>query len=261
MDLIRKGVKLLVALLLSTFLLSQYVGSLLTDQRVSLELEILDLKSEINSRDASLIETQEAYTNTIKTIVENIRLTDSYMFTGGSSYTDTEFNLEMYESILTMDNDFNGLLSFTENFFDSRSKYLADIPNIFPVPYSSDNIITSLFGSRISPITGKIVEHNGIDIMSSFGTRIIATASGVVKAYYPNHWLYGRYLIIKHIDGYESHYAHLDKNYVRRDDKVLQGDIIGLMGNSGRSSGIHLHYMVTKDGVPQNPIFYIRKNK
>jgi len=107
--------------------------------------------------------------------------------------------------------------------------------------------ITSLFGERR---WGHV--HKGLDIANSRGTPINTTASGVV-IFSGYHGGYGKKVMVYHGFGYTTVYAHLDKIMVDVGDEVKQGDTIGLMGNTGNSTGAHLHYEVLVDGIPQDP--------
>jgi murein DD-endopeptidase MepM/ murein hydrolase activator NlpD len=112
--------------------------------------------------------------------------------------------------------------------------------------------ITSLFGERR---WGHV--HKGLDIANNVGTPISVTASGVV-IYSGWHGGYGRKIIIYHGKGFDNFnystvYAHLSKIYVNVGDIVQQGDVIGTMGNTGHSTGPHLHYEVLVNGIPKNP--------
>ncbi len=107
--------------------------------------------------------------------------------------------------------------------------------------------VTSLFGERRWGHT-----HKGLDIANSTGTPINTTASGIV-IYTGYHGGYGKKVIIFHGFGYNTVYAHLSKIKVEVGDEVKQGDVIGLMGNTGNSTGPHLHYEVLVDGIPENP--------
>jgi len=107
--------------------------------------------------------------------------------------------------------------------------------------------ITSLFGERR---WGHV--HKGLDIANSRGTPINTTASGVV-IFSGYHGGYGKKVMVYHGFGYTTVYAHLDKIMVDVGDEVKQGDTIGLMGNTGNSTGTHLHYEVLVDGIPQDP--------
>jgi len=107
--------------------------------------------------------------------------------------------------------------------------------------------ITSTFNERR---WGSI--HKGLDIANSTGTPISSTASGIV-IFSGWHSGYGKKVIIYHMDKYTTVYAHLNEIYVNVGDVITQGQIIGEMGNTGRSTGPHLHYEVYVDGIPQNP--------
>jgi murein DD-endopeptidase MepM/ murein hydrolase activator NlpD len=105
--------------------------------------------------------------------------------------------------------------------------------------------ITSKFGYRTDPKTGKPGEfHNGIDLAVPSGTPIRSPMSGVVEAVLSG-GAGGNELIIRHINGYKTGYAHLSKQLVRKGDKVKQGDVIALSGNTGKSTGPHLHFTLT----------------
>lgn len=121
----------------------------------------------------------------------------------------------------------------------------------FAVPVKSAFRYTSGFGPR----WGRM--HNGTDFASSYGTPIHATADGVVIH---AGWLsgYGRLIKIQHEFGIETRYAHLSKIRVKKGQRVSRGDRIGDMGNSGRSTGTHLHYEVRRNGKPVNPMTYIK---
>jgi murein DD-endopeptidase MepM/ murein hydrolase activator NlpD len=98
--------------------------------------------------------------------------------------------------------------------------------------------------------------HNGTDFASSRGTPIYATGEGMVTF---AGWQsgYGRVIKIRHAFGFETVYAHLNKTRINVGDRVAQGDRIGDMGNTGRSTGVHLHYEVRVGGKPVNPLKYI----
>ncbi|MDZ7834901.1 MAG: peptidoglycan DD-metalloendopeptidase family protein [Alkalibacterium sp.] len=116
---------------------------------------------------------------------------------------------------------------------------------------------TSGFGYRTHPVTGKRGSfHNGTDIAG--GGPIVASRAGTVKsASYSG--TYGYRVIIDHGDGYETLYAHMQPNLsVAPGQRVSQGQQLGIMGTTGRSTGVHLHFIVYKNGTPVNPMNYIR---
>ncbi len=121
----------------------------------------------------------------------------------------------------------------------------------FALPLKSAFRYTSGFGPR----WGRM--HNGTDFAGAHGTPIYATADGVVTH---ADWLsgYGRLVKIQHAFGIETRYAHMSAIYVSEGQKVSRGDRIGAMGNSGRSTGTHLHYEVRLGEKPVNPMIYIK---
>ncbi len=116
--------------------------------------------------------------------------------------------------------------------------------------------LSSPFGYRTHPVTGKWKFHNGVDLANSKGTPIKATRSGTVTvATYGS--TYGYYVTINHGDGFSSLYAHMTHYVVGKGDWVEQGEIIGYMGSTGRSTGPHLHFSVFYNGEAVNPMNYI----
>jgi len=135
---------------------------------------------------------------------------------------------------------------------ESQKSLLACTPAIRP----AKGWLTSPFGFRTSPFTGRREFHKGFDIANRKGTPIVATADGVVKFVGSRRYL-GNYVIIDHGHGMMTRYGHVEKALVKRGDKVKRGDLIAKMGNSGRSTGPHVHYAVYLNGVPVNPATYI----
>ena len=120
---------------------------------------------------------------------------------------------------------------------------------------------SSNFGYRIHPITGKRHLHAGIDYAANVGSKIFATADGIVEFARSNHNKgYGNMLKIQHGFGFVTLYAHMQKLSVKRGQYVRKGDLIGLSGNSGLSTGPHLHYEVRFIGRALNPKFFVDWN-
>lgn len=107
--------------------------------------------------------------------------------------------------------------------------------------------ITSKFGNRIHPVTGEKQFHNGIDIAASEGTPVHAPVDGTVKSIFSNS-TGGNQLIISHKNGYTTGYAHLSAYKVSEGDRVKKGQVIALVGRTGRVTGAHLHFTVTDPG-------------
>lgn len=130
----------------------------------------------------------------------------------------------------------------------------------FAQPVSAHVRRTSGFGYRRDPIRGGTRLHAGMDWAGAYGTTIKATADGVVTH---AGWQsgYGRVVIIEHAFGLETRFAHLSKITVRKGQRVSRGERIGAMGNSGRSTGTHLHYEVRLNGNPVDPMKYIKAGR
>ncbi|MEO1767469.1 M23 family metallopeptidase [Thiobacter aerophilum] len=128
------------------------------------------------------------------------------------------------------------------------------LPSAPPVP---GGFFTSNFGWRIDPFTGLRALHEGVDFMAPIGAPILAAAGGIV-VYSDYHPGYGNMIEIDHGNGLVSRYAHASKRLVKEGDVVLRGQKIGEVGNTGRSTGPHLHFEVLNRGVPQNPTRYLQ---
>lgn len=119
--------------------------------------------------------------------------------------------------------------------------------------YPVRGIITSPYGYRTDPFTGRQSMHYGIDIANRQGTAVKATLDGkVLKC--GTSLVYGKYIIVKHPGGFQSLYAHLNKYLVRTGQNISQGQIIAELGNTGRSTGPHLHFSIYKNQKPVDPL-------
>jgi len=126
-------------------------------------------------------------------------------------------------------------------------------PNLWPV----EGKVTGSFGERIDPFNGEGAFHSGVDISSPVGTQIIAPADGVVVLSEFTGG-YGRCIEINHGNGISTRYGHLSGFAVAEGQTVHRGDVIGFVGDSGRSTGPHLHYEVRINDTPVNPYKYLR---
>jgi murein DD-endopeptidase MepM/ murein hydrolase activator NlpD len=134
----------------------------------------------------------------------------------------------------------------------SQRNLLSCTPSVRP----TEGWYSSGFGYRISPFTGLREFHKGLDIAGRKGTKIIATADGVVT-FIGRNGSYGNMMKIDHGHGMITRYGHIQKALKKRGEAVKRGDVIALMGNTGRSTGPHLHYEVFLNGLPVNPQKYI----
>lgn len=220
------------------------------------ENEIIKRDLEINGYKSL----ERKYTNSIRKIVKNYYRADSFLNVGGEEINSPAYDdVGAYARILEGGRSFDSVWAATEVFFEQREEYLESIPDIWPIYYSDMNLISSYFGDRISPFGNNLItEHAGIDIMGIYYTPILATADGVVKERWLYHWTYGRFLILEHENGIQTRYAHLAKTVVKAGDEIKKGDVIGYLGNTGISTGPHLHYEIRKNNIPVDPLNYIK---
>jgi len=143
---------------------------------------------------------------------------------------------------------FESLLKYLETQVD----LLASTPSIRP----AGGWVTSRFAHRISPFTGRREFHNALDIANRIKTPIIAPADGRVS-FAGQRWLLGNVIEINHGHGFVTRYAHLNSFKKKKGDRVKRGETIALMGNTGRSTGPHVHYQIYLNGLPVNPEKYI----
>lgn len=140
------------------------------------------------------------------------------------------------------------LFKSTRTFLEEKSTP----PSLFPVKNATKKDISSHFGEKAN----RTKSHNGIDIKANVGTPVFATSDGIVsKASMQGGW--GNLIVLIHANGYETWYAHLNGFKIAEKDQVKKGDIIGYVGNTGLSTGPHLHYEVKQHGKHLNPLNYL----
>ena len=142
----------------------------------------------------------------------------------------------------------------SENAFDDSVKITREEQFIYPV--QTPITISAFFGWQKDPFTEDSRFHTAIDLAGTIGMPVMAAMSGTIsKTDY--HRIYGNYIILNHGNGYETIYTHLSVLSVNQGDKVRQGDKIGEMGNSGLSTGPHLHFGIFKNQIPVNPLDFL----
>jgi murein DD-endopeptidase MepM/ murein hydrolase activator NlpD len=134
---------------------------------------------------------------------------------------------------------------------ENNRPFFSSIPNIRPL----NGRITSEFGMREHPIYKRVLFHSGIDFSAPEGTRVHSTGDGIVS-FSGYERGYGQKVTIAHGYGFKTIYAHLSKSLVRQGQRVSRGEVIALSGNTGISTGPHLHYEIHKDNVKVNPSAY-----
>ena len=233
--------------------------------------QIQEFASEINSSKGKLVALNNFETKI--RIIANIEKTEesSNIFgVGGSVPEDLDTRLplmekhnslmrEMHEQIdelnrasIQQQYEFESLLKSLED----QQNLLASTPAIRPVSSAEKSWVTSKFGFRRSPFTGQREFHQGYDISTREGTPIMATADGVV-IFAGRKGFLGKTIIIDHGHGMVTRYGHCQKFLKKRGEKVKRWEPIALVGNTGRSTGPHVHYEVRLNGIPVNPTKYI----
>ncbi len=148
-----------------------------------------------------------------------------------------------------------GAASDEPNLFEKLDKTIELIRSA-PLGSPVNGHISSHFGMRRSPFSGKWRKHQGIDFSMPYGSEILSTGDGVIKSVKRTR-TYGLVIDILHSDNVVTRYAHLSKTLVKKGEKICRGEIIGLIGSSGSSTGPHLHYEVHVDGKQIDPLLLV----
>jgi len=136
---------------------------------------------------------------------------------------------------------------------EATNEKIRTTPSLRPV---NVGFVSSWYGWRMDPISGRRTMHRGLDFSARLGTPVHSTADGVVS-FSGRYKKYGEVVEITHGHGLVTRYAHLQKRLVRKGQKVRRGDVIARVGSTGRSTFSHLHYEVLKDGHRVNPVRYV----
>jgi murein DD-endopeptidase MepM/ murein hydrolase activator NlpD len=192
--------------------------------------ELLDDAVADLSRKSSVIET------ILNRVGVDVQVQESTRNSGGPF---TRFGVETKDELILQ----------TDMFLDT----IQNVPLGAPVP----GVLTSRFGRRIDPINGESAYHRGVDIRGRMGSDVKATAAGsvIVQSYDK---VRGRHIVLDHGNGFRTKYAHLKKSLVQKGDTVQRGEVIGLVGSSGRSTGPHVHYEIQYNDKIVNPTKFVR---
>ena len=150
-------------------------------------------------------------------------------------------------------------LDKTQELADNKAEYSSIVPAIWPIDRTKLKNISSQYGMRHHPTLGITRMHEGIDLTAPIGTAVYATGYGTVSQSQVRNG-YGELIEIDHGFGYKTRYAHLSARFVKVGEKVSRGQVIGEVGNTGVSSGPHLHYEVRYRDNTVNPINYFNKD-
>ncbi|HET9555202.1 MAG TPA: M23 family metallopeptidase [Anaeromyxobacteraceae bacterium] len=139
-----------------------------------------------------------------------------------------------------------------QEYFDDQRSLLASTPSIWP----TRGWVTSDFGTRLDPYSAERKMHEGLDIATPYGQAVQVPSDGVV-VFNGLEGGYGKVLVIDHGYGVKTRYGHLSEVFVKLGDRVKRGDKVAAVGNTGKSTGPHLHYEVRVNGIPENPRKFI----
>jgi len=244
--------------------LTSYIADHQRQRHEAYAFRINVLEAELQEVKVAKAQVETEYREKLMTIVTTVYEREHYSM-GGYETPQGAGVTEIYEAILNEVQDYQSMLEQVDNYFDKRKEYLRDIPSIWPVELNDATRITSGFGWRMSPITGKVSFHAGLDIAGVWNAKIIATADGVVKSCWPppdhrwkGHPYLGGMVKIKHAGGFTTIYGHMSKVFVTEGTKIKRGDVIGIMGNTGKAKGRHLHYTLQRNGITENPLGYLQ---
>jgi murein DD-endopeptidase MepM/ murein hydrolase activator NlpD len=165
---------------------------------------------------------------------------------------DQAVSLQEARALAQKAEDVGKSLDVLATYFETQTIKLASTPTIWP----TIGWVSSPFTFRDDPFTGKRQFHYGIDIATNFGNPIVATADGIVISL-DNDKMGGKNITISHGNAITTHYLHLSKFLVKSGQKIKRGDVIGLVGKTGKALGPHLHYEVRLNNKPANPYNYI----
>jgi murein DD-endopeptidase MepM/ murein hydrolase activator NlpD len=137
-------------------------------------------------------------------------------------------------------------------YFDDQKSMLASTPSVWP----TQGWVTSDFGARLDPYSADRSMHQGLDISTPHGQPVLTPSDGTI-VFNGTEGGYGKVLVVDHGYGVKTRYGHLSETYVRVGERVARGQKIAAVGNTGRSTGPHLHYEVRVNGIPENPRKFI----
>ena len=237
------------------------------DVIVNQRKQIQMFANDMNMLKSSLVELN-TFEKKIRVIanIEKAEKQDTLFGVGGSIPEDLDAQVELKKQHTTLVRDMHeqaeqiDLASKNQKEdFKSLLKYLEGQRNLLactPAVRPTRGWTTSRFGYRVSPFTGMREFHKGLDIANRMGTPIVATADGVVASV-AYKGLLGQVIIINHGHGMVTRYAHIGKALKKRGESVKRGETIATIGNTGRTTGPHLHYEVHLNGIPVNRKKYI----
>lgn len=242
------------------------------------EYELRHSTDRLKAEYETLLKEYDSLAVVVDNVVERDRNIFAIMFDSEPYDFDSEYNnqrVELHETLLSKSNremsatleasldDLEQKLvaleaSYSEldNSLNELGSKRNNIPSIQPVTNHELTLLTAAYGTLMHPFYRTLQSHQGVDYAIPEGTRIFATADGIVKEVKGKNSTSGITVVIDHRNGYTTSYSHLQSVKVKRGRKVQRGDIIALSGNSGLSLAPHLHYEVRYNGMRVDPIHY-----
>ena len=225
-----------------------------------------------------LLKQYDSLSVVVDNVVERDRNIFALMFDSEPYSFDSEYNtkrIELHESLLEKSNsEMQDILEASLNNLEDKTSALEqsyttlderlaevgskrnNIPSIQPVTNHELTLLTAAYGTLMHPFYRTLQSHQGVDYVIPEGTRIFATADGVVKEIKGKNSTSGITIVLDHGNGYTTTYSHLQSVKAKRRQRVQRGDIIALSGNTGLSLAPHLHYEVRYNGMRVDPIHY-----
>ncbi|MEC9292022.1 MAG: peptidoglycan DD-metalloendopeptidase family protein [Pseudomonadota bacterium] len=166
---------------------------------------------------------------------------------------------EQFAQLKHRTEDLDGVMNDALELVNKSYLNRASKPNVWPV-ISDRTRLTSAYGYRSDPFSGKKKWHSGVDIGGGWNVPVVASGEGIVT-FAGYRFAYGQMVEVMHPGGFVTRYGHLNKTVAKNGQKVKAGDTVGLMGSSGRSTGPHLHFEVLVGGVKVNPYAFIKDDR
>jgi murein DD-endopeptidase MepM/ murein hydrolase activator NlpD len=256
------GVGLVVVLVFGHYLSllgSSWKGRVLAEENEQLRSQLLLVQEKV-SHISSTLERVEQFDAKLRTAVTQLQDPDRNLAIGpvGKEATGSAAAAHakaLPEGLGTLQGEASRqeqTLSQLEEYFDDQRSLLASTPSIWP----ARGWVTSDFGTRMDPYTAERKMHEGLDIATPQGQPIYSPSDATV-VFAGSESGYGKVLVLDHGFGVKTRYGHVSEIFVRAGDRVRRGDKVAAVGNTGRSTGPHLHYEVRVNGIPENPRKFI----
>ena len=249
----REKRKLFWKFIFGNILLVLFLSITLSNTKVTVrEKELILFNREILNRNDSLMKLVNIELVSLKE-TENKIIRKSLSMDMDTVYMDKDFNVQdIYSYVEMQKNTYTTIEMVANNKLDSMNS----LPVGMPMSLADLSDFNDGFGYRKHPMLNKILFHEGIDLPAFVGSEVFTTGNGIVEKVIENEKGYGNRIVINHQNGFKTVYAHLSKFNVYVGQKVKKDDVIGYVGNTGSSTGPHLHYEILIKNRPVDPYKY-----